>query len=594
MAVLRWVSTSQGAHYASPMDFFQDAPELTDTWTADPALRAHLERLLPDDVLSRVGPGLAELGVAAATSLQALGERAESEQPRVEHYDPWGRRIDQIVVSDAWTALHGEQARLGLAAIPYEGDHGEHARLVQLAVQHLYGPSSAVYSCPVSMTDAAVRVLLDSAEPELRERVVPKLTSRAADAWTSGQWMTEKPGGSDVGRTETVARPLPDGGYALTGVKWFTSATTADCALALARTLDADGNGVAGSRGLGLYLVEMVDPRDGRRQIGDTIRVRRLKDKLGTKALPTAELDLDGAYATPVGPPHRGVKTISGMLSITRLWNAMSSASGLARAVQLALSYATRREVFGKPLVEQPLHRVTLAELQVDYEATLALVVRASQLTGRVEAGVASEADAQVLRALMPVTKLFTAKYAVAGASEALEAFGGAGYIENTGLPALLRNAQVLSIWEGTTNVLSLDLLRAAVREHALAPLLADVAERMAGADVPELAESVRLVASQAQSLGAAAAAWADAGQDAVEAGMRAFAMRVGTVYTAALLLEHAAHRLAKHDDAAAAVANRWVRRELGGPEDVSPDPTRLRQADVILQAPLATIGGTA
>jgi len=593
LAVLRWVSTSQGAHYASPMDFFQDAPELTDTWTADPALRAHLERLLPDDVLSRVGPGLAELGVAAATSLQALGERAESEQPRVEHYDPWGRRIDQIVVSDAWNALHDEQARLGLAAIPYEGDHGEHARLVQLAVQHLYGPSSAVYSCPVSMTDAAVRVLLDSAEPELRDRVVPKLTSRAADAWTSGQWMTEKPGGSDVGRTETVARPLPDGGYALTGVKWFTSATTADCALALARTLDADGNGVAGSRGLGLYLVEMVDPRDGRRQIGDTIRVRRLKDKLGTKALPTAELDLDGAYATPVGPPHRGVKTISGMLSITRLWNAMSSASGLARAVQLALSYATRREVFGKPLVEQPLHRVTLAELQVDYEATLALVVRASQLTGRVEAGVASEADAQVLRALMPVTKLFTAKYAVAGASEALEAFGGAGYIENTGLPALLRNAQVLSIWEGTTNVLSLDLLRAAVREHALAPLLADVAERMAGADVPQLAESVRLVASQAQSLGAAAAAWADAGQDAVEAGMRAFAMRVGTVYTAALLLEHAAHRLAKHDDAAAAVANRWVRRELGGPEDVSPDPTRLRQADVILQAPLASIGGT-
>ena len=139
MAVLRWVSTSQGAHYASPMDFFQDAPELTDTWTADPALRAHLERLLPDDVLSRVGPGLAELGVAAATSLQALGERAESEQPRVEHYDPWGRRIDEIVVSDAWNALHGEQARLGLAAIPYEGEHGEHARLVQLAVLALVG-----------------------------------------------------------------------------------------------------------------------------------------------------------------------------------------------------------------------------------------------------------------------------------------------------------------------------------------------------------------------------------------------------------------------------------------------------------------------
>ena len=568
------------------MDFFQTPPQLTDTWAADPALQAHLERVLPAEVLAEVAPELESLGLAAAGPLRALAEQAEAEEPRVTHYDPWGRRVDEIVCSPAWGELHVEQARIGLSAIPYEDAHGEHARLVQMAVAHLYGPSSATYTCPVSMTDAAARVLTDHADPELRDRVVPRLTSRAADAWTSGQWMTEKPGGSDVGRTETVARPLPDGGYALTGVKWFTSATTADCALALARTLDEDGNGVPGSRGLGLYLVEMVDPRDGRRQIGDTIRVRRLKDKLGTKSLPTAELDLDGAYATPVGPGDRGVKTISGMLSITRLWNSYASAHGLARAVQLAVAYARQREAFDSPLLDLPLHRVTLADLQVAYEAPLALVVRAAQLTGRVEAGTATESEQAVLRALMPVTKLFTAKTAIATTSEVLEAFGGAGYIENTGIPVMLRNAQVLSIWEGTTNVLSLDLLRAATREAALLPLLDDVAERMAGADVPQLAESVRAVARRADELRDAAVAWLSAGQADVQANMRAFAMALGEAYTGALLVEHAAHRLAKHDDAAVAVANAWVARTMGGPAPVLPTPARRDQADTIL-APL-------
>lgn len=570
------------------MDFFQTPPVLTDTYVADPALRAHLARVLPTDVMESVEADLAALGPRAATEIQDLGEQAEAEHPTVAHYDAWGRRIDEITCSPAWDVLHVEQAALGLAALPHEEGFDEHARLAQLGRAHLYGPSSATYTCPVSMTDAAARVLLDHADPAVRDRVVPKLIGRGADAWTSGQWMTEKPGGSDVGRTETVARPLPDGGYALTGVKWFTSATTADCALALARTLDESGEGVEGSRGLGLYLVEMVDPRDGRRQIGDTIRVRRLKDKLGTKSLPTAELDLDGAYALPIGPPHQGVKTISGMLSVTRLWNAMASASGLARGVQLALSYAQQREAFGQRLIDLPLHQVTLAELQVSYEATLALVVRAAQLTGRLEAGTASESEQAVLRALMPVTKLFTAKTAVAGASEVLESFGGAGYVETTGLPKLLRNSQVLSIWEGTTNVLSLDLLRAATREGALAPLLADVTERMAGADVPELAESVRVVAAAVEELGRAAIQWAEADPADVQAGMRAFALRAGTVYTAALLLEHAAHQLAKHDDAAAAVANRYVRRELVGPDDVTPDPDRLAQATTILAAPLA------
>jgi acyl-CoA dehydrogenase len=566
------------------VEFFQDGPVLTDTWAGDPILRRHLARLLPAAVLEDVTPALAELGRRAAGELAELAARAERETPSVEHYDAWGRRVDRIAVSPAWHRLHEEAASLGLAGLPHEGRLGPHGRVVQLALAHLYGPSSATYTCPVSMTDAAARVLTDHASADVRDRVVPRLVSRAPDAWTSGQWMTEKPGGSDVGRTETVARPLPDGGYALTGVKWFTSATTADCALALARTADADGTVVEGSPGLGLYLVELVDPRDGTSQVGSRIRVRRLKDKLGTRSLPTAELDLDGAYATLIGEPHRGVKTVSGMLAITRLWNSYAAAHAQARGLQLALSYAERREAFGRRLLDLPLHRRTLADLAVDYEGTLALVARAAQLVGRVEAGSATAAEASAVRALLPVTKLLTARTAVAAASEVVESFGGAGYVETTGLPALLRNAQVLSIWEGTTNVLSLDLLRAAVRESALAPLLADAADRMAGADVPHLAEAVRVVADEMRALVDAAGAWVDADPVDVEAGMRTYALRLGHACSAALLAEHAAHRLQAHrDGTGAAVLTRYVERHLGGPAPVAADPATRRTTDAIL-----------
>ncbi|CAN5819593.1 acyl-CoA dehydrogenase family protein [soil metagenome] len=568
------------------MDFFQQGPVLTNTYEGDPILRAHLERLLPAPVLTGLTPSLQTLGQQAATELLALGEQAEREQPHLEHYDPWGRRIDRIGVSQAWTALHRVQADLGLAAIPYEDGYGPEARVVQMALAHLYGPSSATYTCPVSMTDAATRVLTEAADPELRDRVVPHLISRAADAWTSGQWMTEKPGGSDVGRTETVAKPLADGGYALHGVKWFTSATTANCALALARTLDTDGHGVAGSRGLGLYLVELVDPRDESSQIGRTILVRRLKDKLGTKSLPTAELDLEGAYATLVGDPHRGVKTITGMLNVTRLWNAYAAAHLQARGLQLALSYADHREAFGARLLDLPLHRETLADLAVEYEATLALVSRAAELMGRVEdRGEAAGDDGLTLRGLMPVVKLLTAKTAVASASEVVDSFGGMGYVETTPIPALLRNTQVLSIWEGTTNVLALDLLRAAVREGALSAVLADAVERMAGADVPVLAEDIRLITDEVRTLIEAAEAFAEVEVVDVEVGMRTYAMNLGHVYSAALLVEHAAYRLDKHDDdAPVAVVGRYVQRHLGPRWSPIPTPARRQATDAILR----------
>src|SRR5919204_240570 len=208
--------------------FFQEPPRLANTYRSDAVLREHLQRLLPGEVLADVEPELDRMGEAAAGELLRLAEQAEAFPPRLVQYDPWGRRVDRLQVSPAWAELHAAQARAGLCALPYEDRHGRHDRVVQHALLHLYGPSSAVYTCHVAMTDAAARVLLDHAPAELRERVVPRLTSRdPARAWTSGQWMTEREGGSDVGRTATVARRDQDGQWRPHGVKWFTSAAPA-------------------------------------------------------------------------------------------------------------------------------------------------------------------------------------------------------------------------------------------------------------------------------------------------------------------------------------------------------------------------------
>lgn len=573
------------------MTFFQQPPTLTNTYRSDTVLREHLERLLPADVLAEATPELDAMGAAAAGELARLAELAEAAPPRLVQFDAWGRRVDRIEVSAAWEELVAAQERAGLVALAYDGRHGAHGRVLQHALLHLYAPSSAVATCPLAMTDAAARVLVDHAPAGLRERVVPLLTSRDPErAWTSGQWMTEREGGSDVGRTATVARLDEQGRWRLHGVKWFTSATTADCALALARPQGAGGSG--GSRGLGLFLVERVDPMTGRSQLGETILINRLKDKLGTRAMPTAELELAGAVATPVGGVEAGLKKITGMLNVTRVHNAISAAAGMRRGVELAVAYARVRQAFGRRLVDLPLHRETLVELAVEAEAAFALVARAAELLGRAEHGAAPERGQRALRALVPVVKLLTGKDAVAHASEVVEAFGGAGYIEDTGVPRLLRDAQVLPIWEGTTNVLSLDLARAERTDQAVTALLEDMEERLApprgwppGAErAAGLDRAADLVGRSLQALAKEVRAFQESDGAALQAHLRGFAPRLGRTCAAGLLVAHAAHRLANHgDERAAWVAGRYADRWLTIPSAPMPTPGQLDRSAALL-----------
>jgi alkylation response protein AidB-like acyl-CoA dehydrogenase len=546
------------------MAFIQTPPVLGNQYDQDRVLRSFLHRRLPAAVLAAITPSLVRMGARAVGDLAAAVAESYGEEPTLVQWDPWGNRIDEIVVPDAWKHFGRAAVEEGLIATAYERAHGEYSRLHQFALVYLFDRSAKVYTCPLAMTDGCARTLEVTAEPALRERVVSRLASRDTErAWTSGQWMTERAGGSDVGLSETIARETPEG-WRLYGTKWFTSAVTADVALTLARP---EGAG-PGGRGLALFLVET---RDAAGRLNG-IQVHRLKDKLGTRMVPTAELSLDGTLATPVAGIRDGVRNITPMLNITRTWNAVCSVASLRRGIALARDYAGRRVAFGALLAAKPLHVDTLAGMQAEYEAAFHLTFHSVALLGREETGVITDEEAALLRLLQPLAKLTTARQAVAGASETLEAFGGAGYVEDTGLPELLRDAQVLSIWEGTTNVLALDALRAIAHTEAL-PVLAREVRRRAEAGMSET--SLRTPATAAITAMEHAERWlAEAsrrGGEQVEAGARRFALTLGRTLALALLVDHAVWALAdEHDPRPAAAARRFAHTgvDLLGSED--------------------------
>jgi len=514
------------------MPFFQDPPRLGNQYDDDALLAEYLARVLEPDALDAHEAEYRELGELGGRALSDAMHADRLNVPVLTQWDPWGNRVDRIEVSPLWRRAQVLAAEHGLVAAAYERRLGDLSRVHQFTMNYLVQASLDIYSCPLAMTDGAARTLLESGNAELIERALPRLTSRdPARMWTSGQWMTERTGGSDVGASETVAVKNADGSWQLFGTKWFTSATTSEMALTLARP---EGNG-PGGRGLALFYVELRD-EDGKLR---NIQINRLKDKLGTRKVPTAELTLDGTPAVPVRGLDSGVRHIAPMLNITRTWNAMGATWGLRRAVALCRDYASRRRAFGALLADKPLHVDTVAGMAAEQEACFHLAFRAAELLGRIEGGSASGDEEKLFRVLTPIAKLTTAKQAVAVASEALESFGGAGYVEDTGLPRLLADAQVLPIWEGTTNVLSLDTLRALAAEGAFELFGAEVAGRAGAARDPALVDLGRLATGAVRRAGEwLAGALGDPAD--VEAGARRFALTLGRAHELALLVAHA------------------------------------------------------
>jgi alkylation response protein AidB-like acyl-CoA dehydrogenase len=537
------------------MQFQQARPTLGNQYEDDRVLRSYLSRVLPNDVFRDVEESLAEMGRLSGAELYEFQLADRLNEPTLTQWDAWGNRIDRVELTPLWRLAERIAAEHGVVATAYEQKHGSLSRVHQCALAYLFTPSTDIYSCPLAMTDGAARTLLSSGNQMLIDRAVPHLTARDPDQfWTAGQWMTELTGGSDVGLSETVAKQDPDeaGRFRLYGRKWFTSAIGSQIALTLARP---EGNPPAG-RGLALFYIETRDEHGRPRNI----EINRLKDKLGTRKVPTAELNLTGTPAQLVKGTTDGVRNITPLLNITRLWNGISAVALMRRGLALAKDYAHKRVAFGAPLSEKPLHLDTLAELEAEAEAAFHLAFYVAELTGRSETREISDEDAQLLRLLTPVMKLTTGKQAVAVASEVLESFGGAGYVEDTGLPVLLRDSQVLPIWEGTTNVLALDTLRALRGGDSLRQVELLVTSCIENVSDSKLSDAARCVRS---SLDHATSWLADAervGQPELEAGARRFSLTLGRLVELALLIRHAQwSRVHENDDRSTASARRFA-----------------------------------
>ncbi|MER7024853.1 MULTISPECIES: acyl-CoA dehydrogenase family protein [Streptomyces] len=432
------------------------------------------------ETLRREGAGwgereVTELGALAGTAaVQEQSRWAEEVPPRLHTHDRFGHRVDEVTFHPAWHQLMTVAVEQGLHAAPWADDRPG-AHLVRAAKFYLWSQAEPGHGCPISMTYAAVPAL--RAAPELAAAYEPLLTSRVYDfglrppltksGLIAGMSMTEKQGGSDVRANTTRAVAAADGSYRITGHKWFTSAPMSDVFLTLAQTAE----------GLGCFLLPRVLP-DGSR---NGLRLMRLKDKLGNRSNASAEIEYEAAVAWPVGEPGRGVRTIVEMVNMTRLDCVLGSAAAMRAGLRQALHHTAHRQAFGRALDHQPLMRSVLADLAVESEAATLLGMRLAAAVDRSQAGDAREAALR--RLALAAAKYWVCKRGSSHVGEALECLGGNGYVEESGMPRLYREAPLLSIWEGSGNVAALDVLRALQREpEALEAYFAEV-DAAAGAD---------------------------------------------------------------------------------------------------------------
>ncbi|WP_149562491.1 acyl-CoA dehydrogenase family protein [Streptomyces cacaoi] len=504
-------------------------PPLTDydVFSADAALVEGLARHVSPEHADEAHAELAALGrEAGSAQAQEWGAQANENPPVLRTHDRYGHRIDEVDFHPSWHRLMDRGVAAGLTD-PWSRPDGQVRRSAAFLV---WTQVEAGHGCPLSMSHAAVPALRK--EPSLAAEWEPLLSSRTYDhgldrpaagkaGAIAGMGMTEKQGGSDVRANTTSAVPLAgEGEYALTGHKWFCSAPMSDVFLVLAQ---APG-------GLTCFLVPRVLP-DGTR---NTFRIQRLKDKLGNRSNASAEIEFDGTtWARGVGEEGRGVATIIEMVAATRLDCVTGSAALMRQAVAQATHHAAHRSVFGRELIEQPLMRNVLADLALESEAATALALRlATAYDSAAGTGEQAAQDRAFLRLALPAAKYWVTKRCVPLAGEALECLGGNGYVEESGMPRLLRESPLNSLWEGSGNVQALDLLRALQRgPEPLNAVLTEIG-RAHGAD-HRLDAAVKDLLTQLSDL------------DGIETRARRLAERLALVLQGSLLVRFAPPQVA-------------------------------------------------
>lgn len=485
----------------------------------DKPLREALAREAPDWVARRIAPLAAAVG---SREVQVLGEEANRHPPQLRLFDRYGRRLDEVSYHPAYHQLMHLAFDHGWHAVAWEEEHrGGHQ--AHIAALYLLTQAEPGFCCPVTMTHAAVPAL--RREPRLFDEWRARLLAwdydeRAVPAWekpavTLGMAMTEKQGGSDV-RANTTQAVAEGGGFLLTGHKWFCSAPMSDAFLTLAQADD----------GLGCFLVPRFTP-DGER---NAIELQRLKDKCGNRANASAEIEYRGAWAETVGDPGRGIATILEMVQQTRLDAATAPAGMMRQALLEAWRHVRERQAFGQRLGDQPLMRRVIADLALETEASLALVMRSARAFDSPD----DDHERALARLLPAIAKYWHNKRGPGFMAEAMECLGGVGYVEEAPLARLYREAPVNSIWEGSGNVMCLDVLRVLSRHpESIAALRDELALAQGGSRAYDNA-----VDQLEHALGQPG--------ETLEANARWLTQRMAQCLQASLLLRHAPNPLAE------------------------------------------------
>ncbi|MBB1607713.1 MULTISPECIES: acyl-CoA dehydrogenase family protein [unclassified Pseudomonas] len=488
---------------AMPETAPEDALNIPDSrginlYACDPSLQRLLEVYLPPEVLAQWRDTLERLGARAGDELDVLALSADRNPPQLAPRTRRGEDLQSIRKHPDYVALERvAYSELGLASMSHRPDGAP--PLVKYALTYLFVQAEFGLCCPVSMTDSLTRTLRKFGAPELVERYLPSLASRDFDRLFQGaMFMTEQAAGSDVARTRTLARQ-EDGEWKLYGDKWFCSNPDADLAMVLARPEGAP----EGMKGVTLFLLPKHRP-DGSR---NAYRILRLKDKLGSRSMASGEICLEGASAYLIGEVGRGFQQMADMVNMSRLSNGVRAAGLMRRALSEALFIARHRRAFGKHLIDMPLMQKQLLKLMLPAEQARSMFMQIATLLPRADGGDA--AAQKCVRILTPLIKFRACRDARRVTGDAMEVRGGVGYIEEWSDARLVRDAHLGSIWEGTSNIVALDIARAVTREQALEPLHQYLCGLLAESGLPEasrarfealLERSVALMADVAEA----------------------------------------------------------------------------------------------
>lgn len=546
---------------SDPIDYSEwEAGRDCNYWTLDRTIQAAARRTYEEREFEWAEPRLREFGAVTGTTIVEHSDVIDRHGPELHTYDRWGELQNEV----EYHPKQHENERITYSEFGLSHDvfHAPPEREEPLGFVHALTMETVLsfadpgFVCPVAMTIGAAIVLDRFTESERHEEYFRRLTSRDPEEHIEGaMFLTEKQGGSDVGANETTAIETDeDGVYRLSGEKWFCSNIDAEGTLALARRESAPD----GTDGLSLFVLPHTKANG---ELNDQ-QYRRLKDKLGTISVPTGEVELHGAEAYLVGEPEEGFRYMTEMLNFERLSNAAASIGIMGRCLLESKVQAANREAFGQTIDQFPLMRRDLVEMAVDYEAATAFVFETAQLLDAAENQEGEETDAhRLLRLFVPIAKYRTAREAVDTASYACEILGGNGYVRGFATARLLRDAQVLPIWEGTSNILSLDVLRVLERENAHEVLVQAIEERLDSVDHPTLTESLTTVEAEFEELQNALLTLAREDREYAQLQAKELADFIYDVFVAAELLVVAQEEIQDGNGRMALVARAFIDR---------------------------------